>query len=54
VALVAGAADRRGVEGPGEDDDVADPYGAPEPVARSCAVRIAESVERIALAVLGG
>lgn len=54
VALVGGAADRRGLEGPGEDDEVADPYGAPEQVARSCAERVAESVERIALAVLGG
>ncbi|WP_405722893.1 low molecular weight phosphatase family protein [Streptomyces sp. NBC_01537] len=51
--LVRGAGARRGSEGPGEDDDVADPYGAPEQVARSCAARIAESVERIAVAVRG-
>ncbi|WP_329318630.1 arsenate reductase/protein-tyrosine-phosphatase family protein [Streptomyces sp. NBC_01262] len=51
--LVRGAGSRRGAEGRGEDDDVADPYGAPEHAARSCAGRIAESVERIAAAVLG-
>ncbi|WP_127360614.1 arsenate reductase/protein-tyrosine-phosphatase family protein [Actinacidiphila soli] len=51
--LVRGAGARRGAESRGEDDDVADPYGAPEQVARSCARRIAESVERIAVAVLG-
>jgi protein-tyrosine phosphatase len=51
--LVRGAGARRGSEGRGEDDDVADPYGAPEQVARACARRIAESVERIAKAVVG-
>jgi len=53
VVLVRGAWARRGRDGPAEDDDVADPYGAPVEVARSCAGRIAESVERIALAVRG-
>ncbi|MFD7443130.1 low molecular weight phosphatase family protein [Streptomyces sp. NPDC059909] len=51
VALVKGAAERRG-GGAWADDDVADPYGAPVQVARQAAVRIAESVERIAAAVL--
>jgi protein-tyrosine phosphatase len=51
--LVRGAGARRGAEGRGEDDDLADPYGAPERVARSCAGRIAESVQRIAVALLG-
>ncbi|MCQ4079683.1 low molecular weight phosphatase family protein [Streptomyces sp. RB6PN25] len=51
--LVRGASARRGAEGRAEDDDVADPYGAPDQVARSCAGRIAESVERIVEAVRG-
>ncbi len=53
AALVRGAWLRRGRDGRGVDDDVADPYGAPLEVARSCAGRIAESVERIAAAVRG-
>lgn len=53
VALVSGAWARRGKEGHAGDDDVADPYGAPVEVARWCAGRIAESVERIAVAVRG-
>ena len=46
--LVRAAFARRGMEGPGDDDDVDDPYGAPDHVARWCAGRIAEPVERIA------
>jgi protein-tyrosine phosphatase len=53
AALVQGAAARRGSEDRGADDDVADPHGAPDHMARACARRIAESVERIAVAVLG-
>lgn len=57
AALVEGAAGRRGAAaGPADeagDDDVADPYGAGEQVARACALRVAESVERITAAVLG-
>jgi protein-tyrosine phosphatase len=54
AALVRGAAARRGTDGNGaDDDDVADPYGAPLWVARETAARIAEPVERIAAAVLG-
>lgn len=53
AVLVRGAWTRRGAEGRADDDDVADPYGAPDHVARACAGRIAESVERIAAAVRG-
>jgi protein-tyrosine phosphatase len=53
AVLVRGAWARRGRDGRAEDDDVADPYGAPVEVARWCAGRIAESVERIAVAVRG-
>lgn len=54
AALVDVAVRRRGADvGQQGDDDVADPYGAPEAVARSSALRIAESVERITAAVLG-
>lgn len=54
AALVEGAARRRGTQADqAADDDVADPYGAPEGVARSAAARVAESVERITGAVLG-
>ncbi len=54
AALVSGAAARRGTDGNlADDDDVADPYGAPIRVAREAAARIAEPVERIAAAVLG-
>ncbi|WP_246204416.1 low molecular weight phosphatase family protein [Streptomyces tailanensis] len=54
AALVRGAAARRGTDGTRtDDDDVADPYGAPLRVAREVAARIAEPVERIAAAVLG-
>lgn len=53
AALVKGAAARRGAGGDRlDDDDVADPYGAPTQVAREAAARIAESVQRIATAVL--
>ncbi|GAB2727950.1 low molecular weight phosphatase family protein [Streptomyces bullii] len=53
AALVRGAAARRGADGSGaDDDDVADPYGAPLRVARQAAARIAESVDRIAAALL--
>lgn len=53
AALVKGAAARRGAGGHRlDDDDVADPYGAPAQVAREAAARIAESVERIATTVL--
>lgn len=51
--LVHGAWARRGRDGRAEDDDVDDPYGAPVEVARACAGRIEESVERIAVAVCG-
>ncbi|WUH89637.1 low molecular weight phosphatase family protein [Streptomyces sp. NBC_00433] len=51
--LVQGAWARRGMEGRSEDHDVDDPYGASDQVARWCAGRIAEPVERIAVAVLG-
>jgi protein-tyrosine phosphatase len=54
AALVEGAARRRGAAaGQAGDDDVADPYGAAAEVARSSALRILESVERITAAVLG-
>lgn len=54
AALVRGAAARRGTDGNrADDDDVADPYGAPMRVAREAAARIAEPVERITAAVLG-
>lgn len=53
TALVKGAAARRGADGSrADDDDVADPYGAPMWVAREAAARVAESVDRIAAAVL--
>lgn len=53
AALVKGAAARRGAGGNRpDDDDVTDPHGAPTQVAREVAARIAESVERIATAVL--
>lgn len=54
AALVRGAAGRRGVgSAGGGDDDVADPYGLGEQVARRCAGRVEEPVERIVAAVLG-
>ncbi|WP_351233376.1 low molecular weight phosphatase family protein [Streptomyces sp. NPDC002133] len=52
AALVKGAAARRGGGRWADDDDVADPHGAAMPVAQQVAVRIAESVEQIAAAVL--
>jgi protein-tyrosine phosphatase len=54
AALVEGAALRRApAPGGPEDDDVADPYGAPEAVARAAARLVADAVELIAAAVLG-
>ncbi|MEW2085266.1 low molecular weight phosphatase family protein [Streptomyces sp. NPDC005283] len=54
AALTRGAAVRRGASGGRSwDDDLVDPYGAPEPEARACAARIGEAVERIAAVVLG-
>lgn len=53
TAQVEGAARGRGSVGATADDDVADPQGAPLEVARACAVRIEEAVERIVRAVLG-
>lgn len=52
AALVEGAAARRGNTGRADDDDVADPHGAPLETAREVALRIAEPVERISAAVL--
>ncbi|MHC5704855.1 arsenate reductase/protein-tyrosine-phosphatase family protein [Streptomyces tirandamycinicus] len=52
AALVEGAAARRGNKGRADDDDVADPHGAPLETAREVALRIAEPVERISAAVL--
>ncbi|MEU4492358.1 low molecular weight phosphatase family protein [Streptomyces sp. NPDC023998] len=53
VALVEGAAARRGsAPADAADDDVSDPLGASPAEARECMKRIAESVERIATAVL--
>ncbi|MFJ6949559.1 low molecular weight phosphatase family protein [Streptomyces wuyuanensis] len=52
AALVVGAAERRGNTGRADDDDVADPLGAPPETAREVALRIAEPVDRIAAAVL--
>ncbi|MFE9773396.1 low molecular weight phosphatase family protein [Streptomyces sp. NPDC005931] len=52
AALVSGAAARRGAERARKDDDVIDPYGAPVRVAREAAARVAESVDRIAAALL--
>ncbi|MFJ8076242.1 low molecular weight phosphatase family protein [Streptomyces sp. NPDC096176] len=51
AALVRGAAARRGSANGADDDDVADPHGAPAEAAREVALRIAESVEHIAAAV---
>ncbi|MFP1627999.1 low molecular weight phosphatase family protein [Streptomyces sp. 5K101] len=52
AALVAGAAARRGAApADGVDDDVADPLGGSEAVARECVQRIEESVARIAVAM---
>lgn len=54
AALVEGAAARRGNTGRSDDDDVADPHGAPPETAREVARRIAEPVDRIAAALLAG
>jgi protein-tyrosine phosphatase len=53
VALVEGAAARRGMA-PADtaDDDVSDPLGASPAEMRECMMRIEESVERIATALL--